>query len=433
MESLKKILPLFCLALILSSSFRTSLKAQDNVSPKETTPKGFRRTDTASQNSNTDKLDAGDFHIVRDGLKNAQINFQQNKFGRIAFLGGSITYGGGWRDSLMLYFKNKFPETKFDFINAGIPSMGSTPSAFRLEKDILSKGKTDLLFVEAAVNDAVNGFSPIEQIRAMEGIVRHLKKTNPAIDIVMMHFVDPEKIIDYNNGKIPEVIRNHSKVAAHYNIPEINLAKEVAARINNKEFTWENDFKNLHPSPFGHGVYASSMIIFLEHSFSKHLHEENKITATELPKILDKGSYDKGYLVTPAEKSAVNGWAYEARWKPLDGAGTRSNYVDVPMLTGTYPTGILRIPFFGTAAGLAIAAGPDAGIIAYRIDGGDWRKRDLFTEWSNTLHLPWYFTLASDLKNKQHVLEIKMSSEKNERSKGRTCRIRYFYINGDVR
>ena len=65
-----------------------------------------------------------------------------------------------------------FPETEFEFIAAGIPSMGSTPGAFRLERDILSKGKIDLLFVEAAVNDPTNGRLPTEQIRGMEGIIR---------------------------------------------------------------------------------------------------------------------------------------------------------------------------------------------------------------------------------------------------------------------
>ena len=50
----------------------------------------------------------------------------------------------------------KFPDTKFEFINAGIGSMGSVPHAFRLERDVLAKGPVDLLFVEAAVNDSSN-------------------------------------------------------------------------------------------------------------------------------------------------------------------------------------------------------------------------------------------------------------------------------------
>ena len=50
--------------------------------------------------------------------------------------------------------KQRFPDTEFTFIDAGIPSTGSTPHAFRFENDVLQKGVPDLLFVEAAVNDS---------------------------------------------------------------------------------------------------------------------------------------------------------------------------------------------------------------------------------------------------------------------------------------
>ena len=135
-----------------------------------------------------------------------------------------------------------------------MPSMGTTSAAFRLERDVLSCGKIDLLFEEAAVNDASIGKTSTEHLRGMEGIVRHMRMSNPAVDIVMMHFVDPQKMDDYNCMIEPEVIVNHSQVADHYNIPTINLAREVTDRINNGEFTWEEDFKNLHPSPFGQSV-----------------------------------------------------------------------------------------------------------------------------------------------------------------------------------
>ena len=137
--------------------------------------------------------------------------------------------------------------------------MGSTPGAFRLERDILSKGKIDLLFVEAAVNDPTNGRSSIEQIRAMEGIIRHARTANPKIDVITMYFVDPDKMKTYNSGAIPEVIQNHEKVAAHYRVSSINLAKEVTDRINAGEFSWKDDFKDLHPSPFGQIIYYHSI------------------------------------------------------------------------------------------------------------------------------------------------------------------------------
>ena len=99
---------------------------------------------------------------------------KRKKVGRVAFLGGSITYNSGWRDSVMQYLEDRFPETVFEFVSAGIPSMGSTPAAFRLSRDVLDNGPVDLLFEEAAVNDATNGRSGK---RANQGYGRYRKTT----------------------------------------------------------------------------------------------------------------------------------------------------------------------------------------------------------------------------------------------------------------
>ena len=48
-----------------------------------------------------------EYFQLRDGLANCQRKFVQEKTGRIAFLGGSITAGGGWRDHTMKYFQEK--------------------------------------------------------------------------------------------------------------------------------------------------------------------------------------------------------------------------------------------------------------------------------------------------------------------------------------
>ncbi|MFB9057315.1 GDSL-type esterase/lipase family protein [Mariniflexile ostreae] len=374
-------------------------------------------------------LNASNYHNIRSGLQNSYIQFQRNKKGRVAFLGGSITHNGGWRDSICNYLKNKFPETEFEFIAAGIPSMGTTPGAFRLERDVLSKGKIDLLFEEAAVNDATNGNTATEQIRGMEGIVRHMRKSNPEVDIVMMHFVDPDKMETYRSGKEPEVISNHNRVAEHYGIPTINLALEVTERIDKGEFTWQNDFKNLHPSPFGQGIYAHSMIQFLEDAFSGPIDDDDKIAARNLPKPLDAFNYENGVLLDILTLKLRKGWKVDPVWNPKDGKGTRHNYIDVPMLISETLGSLLKIPFEGNTVGIAVAAGQDAGSIEYRIDKGPWQKRNLFLKWSKSLHLPWYFTLASGLENKKHVLELKIANEKDNQSNGHACRIRYVYVN----
>ncbi len=380
---------------------------------------------------NTKHPVCSDYHELRSGLNNSYFKFKNDKKGTVAFLGGSITYNPGWRDSICNYLKDKFPETKFTFITAGIPSFGSTENAFRLYRDVLSKGKVDLLFVESAVNDAGKNRPEKEIERSMEGIVRHALNTNPAMDIVFMYFVDPIKIKAYNSGKIPETIRIHEKVAKYYNIPVINLAKEVTDRINAGEFTWKDDFKDLHPSPFGQGIYARSMRTFLENAFAMASKNNVQYKNRKLPPALDKYCYDNGILIPASEIKPVKGWKYYKIWEPPMKARTRANYTKVPMLVGEYPAKPVKFEFSGTAVGIAVAAGPDAGIIKYRIDKGKWKTKDLFTRFSKIYYLPWYYMLDDELSPGKHTVEIKLSRKTNKQSKGRKCVMRYMFVNKD--
>jgi sialidase-1 len=305
---------------------------------------------------------------MRNGLKNSYIKFEREKKGRVAFLGGSITFNPGWRDSICSYLEKRFPGTEFEFIAAGIPSFGSTENAFRMKRDVLKDGPVALLFVEAAVNDGGKGRSETEIRRSMEGIIRHARNSDPTTDVVFMYFVDPGKIKDYNKGKVPDVIRIHDEVAAYYEVPALNLAKEVTARLTAGEFTWEDDFKNLHPSPFGQGIYARSMLAFLDDAFNGFVAEDDKIENYDMPPKIDKYCYDNGMLVEAKDVKPAKGWIFVENWKPEIKANTRANFIKVPMLVGEYPVKPLKFIFEGNAVGIAVAAGPDAGIVEYRID-----------------------------------------------------------------
>jgi sialidase-1 len=375
------------------------------------------------------KLSSGNYHDYRRGLANSALRFEKEKSGRVAFLGGSITYNPGWRDSVSFMIQKRFPRTAFEFINAGIPSLGSLPDAFRIDKDVLSKGRIDLLFVEAAVNDRTNGYSVESRIRSMEGIIRQVRRSNPLTDIVFMYFADPDKITDYTKGIDPPEIMDHEKVAAHYNIPAVNLSKEVTERIYNKEFTWTGDFVDLHPSPYGQQIYSHSISDLLAHCWNPESMTKKDQSDNSLPQKLDSFSYENGKLIAVGAMNEKPGWVYNNDWTPDDKASTREGYVNVPMLICSEPGKILKTGFKGTAFGIAVASGPDAGIIEFSIDGGEWKSIDLFTQWSSFLHLPWYVTLADNLKNGSHSVMMRLSKEKNKDSRGTACRIRYFYIN----
>ncbi|MCF6358548.1 MAG: hypothetical protein L3J54_12145, partial [Draconibacterium sp.] len=143
----------------------------------------------------------------------------------------------------------------------------------------------------------------------------------------------------------------------------------------------------------------------------------------------DNAAYDNGTLVEPNLRKKIKGWEMVENWKPKYDVGTRANYTDVPMLVGEYPGKVIKFHFEGNAVGIAVAAGPDAGIIEYSIDNSDWKTQDLFSKWSKKLYLPWYYTLATGLKNKKHTLQIRMAEDRNQESVGNKCVPRYFYYN----
>lgn len=370
-------------------------------------------------------IDVNAFHTSRSGLNNAFQVFETTHNGRVAFMGGSITEGHGWRDSICQFLQQQFPQTNFEFINAGISSTGSTPGAFRFSKDVLSHGKIDLFFEEAAVNDPTNGFFGKYALRGMEGIIQQALASNPKMNIVIMHCADPDKIQSYKNGVEPDVITQHEKVAQHYNVNTVNWAKEVAARIQANEFSWEKDFKDLHPSPFGHGIYAHSLISFLKNEWNA-MHDSKK---AKLPALLDPYSYINGRYVSIDQATSLQGFSIVDKWMPNDGAGTRKQYVQVPALIATEPGSRFSFRFKGKAVGFCITAGPDAGIIHYTIDGKIKGTKDLFTQWSSGLHLPWYILLNDELPDTEHTLDITISTDQHPKSNGHAVRIQQFLVN----
>lgn len=374
-----------------------------------------------------------DYFTLRDGLQNCRLKFEREKAGRVVFFGGSITamkIGGSWHDMLQAYLQKRFPDTKFDFINAGNPSMGTTPHSFRFTRDVMKDGPVDLLFVEAAVNDEANGMTPVEMVRGMEGVVRQARLVNPNIDIVMLHFVDNGMVKAINSGKTPPVIVNHEKVADYYGVPSMDIAKEVAEREKAGEFDWLRDFKGIHPAPFGQAVYGRSAIRLLDAAWANPPPETASVKAGKLPEQpLDEKSYFRGKLVDLKAAELGDGWSIVPDWKPADKTPTRPGFVDVPSLVSEKAGATLKLKFDGTAVGIFVAAGPDTGTVEYSIDGGPFASHDLFTAWSPTIYLPWAAVLDAELKPGPHELTLRVAEKSNAKSKGTAVRIMHFLVN----
>lgn len=371
---------------------------------------------------------ATDYFLLRAGLEHARVRFAAGGTARVAFLGGSITAMTGWRERVMADLRRRFPRTEFDFIAAGIGSLGSVPHAFRFSRDVLARGEVDLLFVEAAVNDASNiPNQPARMLRGMEGVVRQARLANPRMGIIHLHFAMPEHLEAYRAGKVPEVIRQHERVAAAYGNPSLDLARELTERIAAGQFSWEKDIRNLHPSPFGHAVYAAAIGRLLDAAWAVAREPRASPPLPAAP--LDPASYFRGRLVDPTTARVERGFSVDPAWRPADGKAGRAGFTGVPALVGSGAGAAFTFAFTGTAAGLFLTVGPDTARLEVSIDDGPFIAIDTWTRWSATLHLPWALILADGLPSAPHRCRVRLAARPAGEPGGEALRVFHLLVN----
>jgi lysophospholipase L1-like esterase len=324
--------------------------------------------------------------------------------------------------------KKRFPNTAFTFISAGIASTCSTTGAFRLATDVLADGPVDLFFIEFAVNDDQDAaHTRTECIRGMEGIIRHARRQNPNMDIVVTHFVNEGMLATIQAGKTPLTVEAHEAVARHYAVPTILLAREVAEEITADKLTWKQ-YGGVHPAPFGNAICAKMIGELFNRAWQRPLLADAKLAAHPLPSApLDPLHYGSGRFVDVKLAKIKSGWTVGVPdWNALAGS-KRPRFTSIPMLTATEPGAEASLQFEGTAVGAYVVAGPDAGIVEASVDGGLFRSVDLYHHFSKGLHYPRTVMFGTELKPGPHTLVLKVSSE--SKSAGHAARIIQFVAN----
>ena len=264
---------------------------------------------------------------------------------KVAFLGGSITYGGAAdprldnRYSTLVvneFFKTRFPNKTVTEINAGISGTPTEYGVFRVA-DHIGKYAPDVVFVEFAVNDT--GYAITEngkrEVRAnMEGIVRRLLALPkiPTIIFLYTHDVNDknEPAISVN---LDDSITEHQKIAEHYGIASINLHQHIVDEEAKGNFVWYNrenpaDTNALsndatHPNNNGHREYADYIISKFNENYNEYL----KKPQTGRP------HYERGYVFQNPD--IVNhddeNVEYTGNWVKSDAEGGMTNpAVSVP-------------------------------------------------------------------------------------------------------
>lgn len=173
----------------------------------------------------------------------------------IACIGGSITQGtiaGGKRDTevgerkayadrFFDWWEQRFPETEFRFVNAGIGGTDSYLGVHRLERDVLDS-EPDLVLVEFAVNDGNNSFYK----KSYDNLIYNLLTDDAAPAVICLFMAQTSGI----SAQTSEVL-----VGYHYSVPMLSYANVISDMIETGRYTAkELSGDGVHPSVLGHAV-----------------------------------------------------------------------------------------------------------------------------------------------------------------------------------
>ena len=222
---------------------------------------------------------------VIDDLSNTYYKLTTDKELKVAYFGGSVTWGTGgsdgycWRTATTEWFKNNFPDADVTEINAAWGGTGSYWGYFRIDDAVLSHNP-DLVFIEFAINDVYKKRKRMDATLYMEGIVNKIRNKNPNCDIVIIFITD--KSVN-RLGKEYEQLLGHKDVASHYGIPTIDVGRVLADEIERTGNEWTyyvSDF--VHPNNTGYKLYADCISERLENWLIKNPNKSG-LTSHKVP------------------------------------------------------------------------------------------------------------------------------------------------------
>jgi lysophospholipase L1-like esterase len=359
--------------------------------------------------------------VPRGGLGNTLAKLQAGGEVRIAYFGGSITAQAGWRVKTLKWFAEQWPKAKVVEINATIGGTNSEHGVYRCGQDVLAH-KPDLVFVEFAVNDG--GGDPGGVWRAMEGIVRQVRRANPLTDICYVYTFRVGYEAQLDAGHNPPAAGFHERVADRYGIPSINVAMRTAelARAGKLVYTPKlgPDGKKLpveagvtlfsddgvHPLDGGHQVYFE----VIRDAFGQ-LRPAAQPQPHALPAPLLADNWEAAKLVPlkPAMLSA--GWRKLA---PTEGLAKGFASRLPELWIAEKPGETISFRFRGTTAKLYDLLGPDGGQVSVEVDGkvsGPRPRFDSYCTYWRLANLP----LAGGLPDGVHTVKVTILPEQPNR------------------
>ena len=251
---------------------------------------------------------------------------------------------------------------------------------------------------------AEDAADPLASARQTEAIVRQCHAVRPYYEILFVCGATPELVRPYLDGREPEYARQLERVAEHYRLPSVNLAKFAADEIRAGRATWE-DFAGAKPTARANACVTEAVRIFFDLIFVQCGTMPRKYVDRTLPAPLFKDMHAEGRIVPYDGGFASFGQDWLGWQRPIVQPFPH-------LLVSTAPQATLTFPFRGTEVGLVDEIHPDSPALEYAIDGGEFRT--LPAPFAKTNELRHAF-LASGLPNTDHTLTLRVKGAGTER------------------
>ncbi|MBN2452203.1 MAG: SGNH/GDSL hydrolase family protein [Lentisphaeria bacterium] len=320
---------------------------------------------------------ATDHHRVRGGIPNSQYYFRENRVGNqyLFFLGNSVLAGTGLREQGLRYSSQMVNALKTHFPQAALIETrhmqpgGSWFGLYRCSRgqavfgEVICSGH--LAVLDFAADDRHADIGEVQT--SMEGLVRQITLYRATHSRILVYTLTPEMLDSYRVGQVPEYIRVCERIADHYGIPSLNLAKAAADRILAGEISFEEfSADGIQPTDAGARIYADAVAAFVDDLMAAFPIPE-KPRPYVLPEPLFPGTDDRGRIV-----------AYEDPQVKLSGAWTPGQASPIGpfrhVLVSQGPGAALALRFTGSEVGLLDVAAGDGADLEYSVDGGAFRS-----------------------------------------------------------
>ncbi len=385
------------------------------------------------QQSNSGQANSG--AAGRQARRNIGLFFDKLRAGSpvtIAYLGGSITAGAvgasnpekaSYRALVTDWLRKNYPKSEITELNQAINSSGAIGSslygALRARRDVIAY-KPDLVFVEFAVNDTNEDETATK--KAVEGLLRQLLIVAQPPEVVMLYAT---------NSKRSVRAEWHDAIAAHYQVPSINLQNQVWAMIDEGKAKpaelWPaaSGKDGVTPSDAGHKLYADFIISFLA--------EQEKLKAAPIarnlppPLVSDEMNYGEFKAAVEIKPERGSGREHSAGWRS---ESTNDRALPTGLLVSDRAGAQIEYYFEGTVIGVSYRTGPDSGIFECLIDGkpapAPLSKVDTYSR----VPQPAARIIAGGLGPGEHKLTIRALGEKHPKSSGNYVRLGYLLVGG---